>query len=221
MEGEDDAICAGRLIRALGGLWYRKYMDFKNRLKGSVTQTLVKALLDDAGYRTIPLGVEEVIREVSVLPVEDYLDLELPPVLRKLPDFFVADPDISNAWLVEVKYRKEWSDDARQKLGNQIREQVKIWKPLFLTVFLGDSVRPGNDNPVHSIGVIKLTYERGRIVCIMRDEETRKDWGEITWGDFRRFQDVFTKVTSQWRNQTIMHALEILRSLRGLDLFEE
>jgi hypothetical protein len=196
-------------------------MDFKNRLKGSVTQTLVKALLEDAGYRTIPLGVEEVIREVSVLPAEEYLDLELPTVLRKMPDFFVAEPDLSNAWLVEVKYRKEWNDEARRRLGNQIREQVKVWKPLFLTVFLGNSARPGNDNPVHSIGVIKLTYERGRIVSIMRDEETRKDWGEITWGDFRRFQDVFKEVTSQWRSQTIMQALGILRSLRGVDLFEE
>ncbi len=196
-------------------------MDFRNRLKGSVTQTLVKALLEDAGYRTIPLGVEEVIREVSVLPRPDYLDLELPNVLRKMPDFFVADQDISNAWLVEVKYRKEWNDEARRNLGKQIREQVKVWKPLFLTVFLGNSFRPGNDSPVHSIGVMKLTYERRGIVCIMGEEETRKDWSEVTWSDFSRFQDVFRDVTSEWKNQTIMQALRILRSLRGVDLFED
>ena len=145
-------------------------MDFKNRLKGSVTQTLVKALLEDARYRTIPLGVEEVIREVSVLSQRDYSDLELPEVLRKMPDFFVADKDISKAWLVEVKYRKVWNDEARRKLGKQILEQVKVWNPLFLTVFLGNSVRPGNNNPVHSIGVIKLTCERGKIVFITPDE---------------------------------------------------
>jgi hypothetical protein len=139
-----------------------------------------------------------------------------------MPDFFVAEPDLSNAWLVEVKYRKEWNDESRHRLGNQIREQVKIWQPLFLTVFLGNSVRPGNNNPVHSIGVIKLTYERGRIVCIMPDEEeTRKYWSDVTWNDFSRFQDVFGEVTSQWKNQTIMQALGILRSLRGVDLFEE
>lgn len=197
-------------------------MDFENRLKGTVTQTLVKALLEDAGYRTIPLGVEEVIREVSVLSADEYRDLELPTVLRKMPGFFVAEPNLSNAWLVEVKYRKEWNDEARRRLGNQIREQVEAWQPLFLTVFLGNSIRPGNNNPVHSIGVIKLTYERGRIVCIMPDkEETRKYWSNVTWDDFSRFQDVFREVTSQWKSQTIMQALGTLRSLRGVDLFEE
>lgn len=85
---------------------------------------------------------------------------------------------------------------------------------------MSSTVRLGNDSPVHSIGIIKLTYEGGKIVCIMRDKETRKDWSEVTWEDFRRFQNVFGKVTSQWRSQTIMHALGIL-SLRGVDLFEE
>ena len=196
-------------------------MNFKNRLKGAVTQTLVKALLEDARYRTIPLGVEEVIREVSVLSRRDYSGLELPTVFRKMPDFFVADEDFSKAWLVEVKYRKVWDDEVRRKLGHEIFEQVKVWKPLFLTVFLGNSVKPGNDSPVHSIGVIKLTYERGKIVCITPDEETHKDWSEVEWSDFRRFQDVFKGVSSEWKNQTIMKALGILRSLKGGDLFEK
>lgn len=95
----------------------------------------------------------------------------MPTVLKKMPDFFVADPDLSNARLVEVKYRKEWNDEARHKLGNLICEQVKFWHPLFLTVFLGNSVRPGNNNPVHSIGVIKLAYECRKISCIMPNKE--------------------------------------------------
>lgn len=196
-------------------------MDFKNRLKGSLTQTLVKALLEDAGYRTIPLGVEEVIREVSVLSLRDYRGLELPQVLRKMPDYFVADDEISKAWLVEVKYRKVWNDEVRRKLGEQILEQVNVWKPLFLTVLLGNSVKPDNDSPVHSIGVIKLTYERGKIVCITSDDKKHKDWSKVTWSDFQRFQDVFSGVGSKWKDQTIMKALCILRSLKGVDLFEE
>ena len=42
-------------------------MQYINRLKGAVTQTLLKSLLEDAGYRIVPLGIEEVIREVKVL----------------------------------------------------------------------------------------------------------------------------------------------------------
>ena len=196
-------------------------MDFKNRLKGSLTQALVKALLEDAGYRTIPLGVEVVIREVSVLSLRDYRGLELPQVLRKMPDYFVADDEISKAWLVEVKYRKVWNDEVRRKLGEQILEQVNVWKPLFLTVLLGNSVKPDNDSPVHSIGVIKLTYECGKIVCITSDDKKHKDWSKVTWSDFQRFQDVFSGVGSKWKDQTIMKALCILRSLKGVDLFEE
>ena len=37
-------------------------MKFENRLKGNVTQTLISSLLEDAGYRIVPLGVEEVAR---------------------------------------------------------------------------------------------------------------------------------------------------------------
>lgn len=196
-------------------------MDFRNRLKGSVTQTLVKALLEDAGYRTIPLGVEEVIREVSVLSNREYSNIELPEILRKMPDFFVADEGISKAWLVEVKYRKVWSNQVRQKLGEQILEQVKFWNPLFLTVLLGNSVKPDNDSPVHSIGVAKLTYERGKIVCVISDDRKHKDWSEVTWSDFMRFQDVFRGVGSKWKDKTLMKVLVTLRSLKGVDLFEE
>jgi hypothetical protein len=197
-------------------------MDFENRLKGTVTQTLVKALLEGARYRTIALGVEEVIREVSVLSEPEYRDLALPTVLKRMPDFFVADPGLSNAWLVEVKYRKKWNEATKRRLGDQILEQVKTWQPLFLTVFLGNSVRSGNDNPVHSIGVIKLIYKNRKIVCVKLDKnETCLDWNDVRWSDFSRFQDVFKKVADQWESQTIMQALEILRSLRGVDLFEE
>lgn len=84
----------------------KKFMDYKNRLKGAITQVLLKSLLEDAGYRIVPLGIEEVLRELSSLEQEHYKQLNLPPALRKLPDFFVADMEFKKTYLVEVKYRK-------------------------------------------------------------------------------------------------------------------
>lgn len=200
-------------------------MDFENRLKGTVTQTLVKALLEDAGYRTIALGVEEVIREVSVLDRGEYRDLALPTVLKRMPDFFVADSDLSKAWLLEVKYRKQWNAKTRESLGKQIREQVKIWHPLFLTVFLGNSTKPGNDSPIHSIGVIRLECENEKMFFVRRNGRNKKGtpvaWSDVEWSDFSRFQDVFEGVGDRWKDQTIMQTLDILRTLNGADLFEE
>src|SRR5688572_19535038 len=112
-------------------------MDFKNRLKGTVTQTLLKALLEDAGYRVVPLGIEDVIREVTGLPIANYEALNLSFTLRKLPDFFVADRTFGKHWLVEVKYRKQWDKQTRESLGKEMLKQVAQWQPILLVVFLG------------------------------------------------------------------------------------
>src|SRR6266542_3865028 len=114
-------------------------MNYTNRLKASVTLVLLKTLLEDAGYRIVPLGIEAVLREVASLPKEDYLKLGLPIQLRKLPDFFVANHAIDKSWLVEVKYRKRWNEEVQESLEVEIKEQVKTWHPLFLMIFVGYS----------------------------------------------------------------------------------
>jgi hypothetical protein len=190
-------------------------MDFKKRIKGAVTQTLVKSLLEDAGYRVVPLGVEEMIREVISLDAERYKDLNLPKVLRYMPDFFVADTGLEASWLVEVKYRKTWNE-AKASLGKQIFERAKHWSPLFLIIFLGTPANGGNESPRYSVGAMKLAYEDENLVCIV-DDKTKKKWDEIDWEDFGRLQDVFKKVNKQWEKQTITHCLPVLRSLKELD----
>lgn len=208
-------------------------MDFKNRLKGTVTQTLVKALLEDAGYRIIPLGIEEVIREVATLPRDAYLALGLSQTLRRMPDFFVAEQDLEKTWLVEVKYRKQWSEKTRASLGRQISEQVRRWGPLHLLVFLGTSTVSGDDQPVYRIGVIKTVYQDGSLFFLrhrwkhtapdlfaLEEEWTPTPWNELEWKDFSRVQDEFGQLTKKWKDQTIVKSMSVLQSLPDLDLFE-
>ena len=52
-------------------------MHFDRRIKGAITESLVKTLLEDSDYRVIPLGIEEVVREVISLDEDEYRSLEL------------------------------------------------------------------------------------------------------------------------------------------------
>lgn len=64
-------------------------MDYKNYLKGAITQVLMKSLLIDAGCHVVSLGIEEVIREVNSLSRENYLAWDLLTPLRKMPVFLL------------------------------------------------------------------------------------------------------------------------------------
>jgi len=203
-------------------------MNFQNRVKGAITQTLMKSLLEDAGYRVIPLGVEEVVREVRALSLPEYTNLGLPKILKSLPDFLITDESYSASWLVEVKYRKEWNERVKEELRKEIQLQVQQWQPLLLTVFLGTSVKPDSDKPANSIGVIKLISDRDQLFCSWttatgfngKKEDRLTPWPEITWGDFRRLQDEFQGLGSRWKESTLSKSLNLLRGLRGLDFFE-
>jgi hypothetical protein len=114
-------------------------MNYKNRLKGAVTQVLMKSLLVDAGYHVVPLGIEEVIREVNFLDGKNYLELHLPTPLRKMPDFFVVDKNYRKHYLVEVKYRRAWNANTFKTLYKELLEQVRCWGTIFLLAVSGDS----------------------------------------------------------------------------------
>jgi len=197
-------------------------MDFKNRLKGSVTQTLVETLLEDVQYRIVPLGIEEVVREVSCLDRGQYMALGLPDTLRKLPDFFIAKKDLSKTWLVEVKYCNKWNDEVKRSLGEQLIEQVKLWSPMHLVLFIGEPARR-NDTPASYLAVGKLGVQNEVLgvwhkmyqgaPLISEFSETFIPWSEVTWDSFTRFQDAFYEVSDRREEGTLFKAIEIMRSL--------
>src|SRR3989344_6357370 len=120
-------------------------MDYDNRLKAKITQSLFECLLEDVNYHVAPLGIEEVIREIKSFEVNEYLNLGLPQTLKKLPDFFVTHSEFKQTFLVEVKFRKCWNESVKRQLGKDIVEQVKLWGPLHLVLFLGESAKRENN----------------------------------------------------------------------------
>src|SRR6266496_4787483 len=98
-----------------------------NKVKGQLTQSLLSALLEGAGYRITCLGIEDVFYELRLLNEKDYLTLALPQTLRSLPDFVVSTKDLKEAHLVEVKFRREFSMTAARELHTTLSFQRKLW----------------------------------------------------------------------------------------------
>ena len=105
-------------------------MDTVNRLKKEMTEGIVRALLEDAGYRVIDSGIEKVLRELTCLTAEEYIHLQFPTAMRQLPDFVVMDRNQSIKFLVEVKYRKNWENC----ILTEIQDQVMKYKEMVLVV---------------------------------------------------------------------------------------
>src|SRR4051794_32968296 len=97
-------------------------MEFKNVVKGQITQSLLKTLMERVGYRVTRLGVEELFGEIKYLDLEQYLALGLPLNLRFLPDLLVAEPDMQKVSLVEVKFRQEFSERSMESLHRDLKK---------------------------------------------------------------------------------------------------
>ena len=103
-------------------------MNFENRIKKEMTEGIVKAIFEDAGYRVIESGIEKLMPEVSCLSHDEYRNLAYPDAMKHLPDFTVMDREQKTKTLVEVKYRSTWSKD----LLLEVEEKAKIYKELVL-----------------------------------------------------------------------------------------
>ena len=196
-------------------------MKYTSRLKGDITQVLIKTLLEDAAYRIVPLGIEEIITEVKVLTQEKYLALGLPTSLTKLPDFFIANKDVSRACLLEVKYRNHWSDEVRCELEQSLKPQVKEWDPLYLMIFLGEPISKSEEQPSYWMKVARLSYRDGEMVVFNPHSGLVVKWNESSWDNFDRIQDVFEilRETKHWEDQTIAKTKTILKWLKELDAY--
>lgn len=98
-------------------------MEFDNRIKKEMTEGIVRAILEDAGYRVIDSGIEKVLRELSCMSSLEYTQLHFPQVYSSLPDFTVMDRQRQQTqkFLVEVKYRRQWSPALFSEIAQQVQ----------------------------------------------------------------------------------------------------
>lgn len=204
-------------------------MDFTSRLKGEITQSLIECLLVDAGLRVVPLGIEQVIREVKALNKEQYRAAGISPALRGLPDFFIANRDMSQTWHLEVKYRRNWTEETRVELFRSLRTQVETWQPLHLAVFLGETDLQQNW-PSSYLRMLRLVIHQNT-VCHERPERINDRTGEIVpahflpaeemqWLELDLIQKVFPGISEQFTESTLFKATKLVRRLAELDLID-
>lgn len=103
------------------------HLPRRNKLKGNMTQTFAKHLLEIAGYTVMGFGIEEIVPSVSHLPYPDYMALNIPLQLRKAPDYIAVRADLNAFFLVEVKYRRTLDEKSVAGLNDELTKQYEWW----------------------------------------------------------------------------------------------
>ena len=110
-------------------------LEFTNVVKGLITQTTLAALFERGGYRVTRLGIEELFGEIKHIEYEQYMGLNLPLGLRYLPDLLVAELDMSNAFMVEVKYRRRFDPKV---LHRELSQQLEHWPQTHTVIMISE-----------------------------------------------------------------------------------
>jgi hypothetical protein len=113
-------------------------MAFASLLKGRLAERIVVTLLERGGFRVTRLGIEELFDEIKYLPKEQYLSLGLPPQLRALPDLLVADPQVSWAAMLEIKFRRRFDEGTAREIHRTLREQRRHWADAWAIVIIAE-----------------------------------------------------------------------------------
>jgi hypothetical protein len=113
-------------------------MNFASLLRGRVAERVLVTLLERGGYRVTRLGIEEIFDEIKLLSQSEYLALGLPPALRTLPDILVADPGVSWAALVELKYRRCFDDAVARELHATLSHQREFWPQSHAVIMIAE-----------------------------------------------------------------------------------
>ena len=130
-------------------------LQFTNIVKGQITQTILKALLERGGYRVTRLGIEEFFDEIKHLDLQQYLRLNLPRNLRYLPDLLVAELDMTNAFLVEVKFRRRFDKFSAKSLYDELSRQRKHWPQSYAVIMIAEPLVAGKEFHQDHIRVLK------------------------------------------------------------------
>ncbi len=113
-------------------------MSFASVLKGRLAERIVVSLLERGGFRVTRLGIEELFDEIKYLERDQYLKLGLPPQLRALPDLLVADPHVTWARMLEIKFRRRFDDQTASELYATLRDQREHWPDAWSVVITAE-----------------------------------------------------------------------------------
>jgi hypothetical protein len=189
--------------------------DFTNTLKGVVTQTILKALFERGGYRVTGLGIEELFSEVKHSDLKQYENLNLPMQLRYIPDLLVAEIDMSNVFLVEVKFRKKFDKNSAQDLFQTLERQRKYWGQSYAVIMIAESFVP--DGQYHQ-DFIRVVKPESHHILVDRKLSLVQRWDKFEHLQkvFKRFNNDRHIVDVQKSADTLTQMLKDLAKLQSL-----
>jgi hypothetical protein len=163
-----------------------------NLLRGRLAVQILTTLLERSGYRVTRLGIEELFDEVKYLDRQHYLALGLPEQLRTLPDLLVADPGVTWAKLIEVKFRRTFGRNTADELFATLTEQRSFWPQSYAVIIVGEPFLPGDGYHQDHIRVIppnQIELLRGpRGIDIPTDE---RDAMHLLWAQLPTLSTIF------------------------------
>lgn len=194
-------------------------MEFLNRIKKEMTEGIVKAILEDAGYRVIDSGIEKVIREISCLSASEYKNLTYPEAMQNLPDFTVMNREQTEKFLVEVKYRADWGID----LLEEVREQVKQFGEIVLVSVNAKASDPKNVNsPSRYIRCCALKYDAGQYKAELCNKDGIVAWESVhelkntekwLWWAMLPMHKKFTQMREDKNSSTLYSSIKALSGI--------
>ena len=193
-------------------------MDFTNRIKKEMTEGMVRAILEDAGYRVIDFGIEKVVREVSYMGADAYNALEFPDAMRNMPDFAVMDKDQKEKFLVEVKYRSEWG----KKIFEDVKDQVQDYGEIILVSLNAKAKDPKKINgPSRYLRCCSLKFDGDAYMVEVRNKKNDFEWKDVEslddkdrlWWLMSPLQEKFGQLPTQTDGKTLCAAIDALTGI--------
>jgi hypothetical protein len=196
-------------------------MEFHRRLKKEMSEGIVRAILEDAGYRVIDSGVEKVLREVACLSADEYARLGLPGAVRLSPDLTVMNREQTETFLIEVKYRKDWS----KSLFGELEEQLQLFKQLVVVSINGTPPNPkGKANlPSRHLRCCRARHMGAAVQVELKRRDFDgggSEWVDVheleddnLWWKMSPLQDVFTQVQDRRNAHTLLSGIDALAGI--------
>lgn len=170
---------------------------FDDLVKGQVTQTILRAVLERVGYRVYPLGIEELVPELC-RDVGHALRGNLPERLRFLPDFMIIDPESSGVYLAEVKFRRRLSEDSLRSVSRELLQRRQFWPETSTVLMVAES---DGDRGFHQDHIRVITSTLGERE-LLGQQPLRTQWENLP-----QLQQVFRRIQGSFDNQQVVDAI--------------
>lgn len=145
---------------------------YDDLLKGNIYKDMVNLLLEKSGYTVYPYGYESTFSHVKSKLTKKTKNSRTVRRIRSSPDLLIYDEQRNDLMLVEVKMRMQVPPKIKPR---SIENYKEFWNDSILVIVVPE------DNVFYAQKISEL--------------ETRQEYYRLA--DFERFQDIFTRVSTE------------------------